>query len=109
MDQTDFKKGIRELCERRPDFRKKLAAELKKTADIYDDYMSWEALHRMADQAPKLLELLQKNGEDLEDWQEFKILTAAEYIDAVYDSFVYGVDEDEDEGEPEPEPEESED
>ena len=100
MDQTDFEKEIRELCEQRPDFRQKLAAELRKTADIYDDYMSWEALHKLADQAPKLLELLQKNGEDLEDWQEYKILMAADYIDAVFDSFIYGVDDDEDPGKP---------
>jgi hypothetical protein len=97
MDHTEFTKRIRELCERRPDFRKKLAAEVRaesgmgdKRASIDDDYMSWQALHKVTDRAPQILELLRETGEDLEDWQEFKVQLAAEYLDAVYDSLYYG-------------------
>jgi len=94
MDDTDFKKALRELCERRPDFRKKLAAEVKtvREATIHDDYMSWQALHKLTDRAPQILKLLTEKGDDLEDWQETKVQLAAEYLDAVYDSLAFGPD-----------------
>jgi hypothetical protein len=91
MDHTDFKTAIRELCEKRPDFRKKLAAEVRsiREAGIHEDYMSWQALLKVIDRAPDILEMLRDSGEDLEDWQETKIQLAAEYLDAVYDSLAY--------------------
>ena len=99
MDHTDLKKALRELCQRRPDFRKKLAAEVRaghvvgdKHAGIDDDYMSWQALLKAADRAPQILQMLRDKGEDLEDWQETKVQLAAEYLDAVYDSLTYGPD-----------------
>lgn len=97
MNHTNFKRDLRELCKRRPDFRKKLAAEVRivgraKSAAIHDDYMSWQALLKVTDQAPAILEMLGETGEDLEDWQETKIQLAAEYLDAVYDSLAYGPD-----------------
>jgi hypothetical protein len=92
MDHTDFKAAIRDLCERRPDFRKKLAAEVRREAGIHDDYMSWQALLKVIDRAPDILEMLRDSGEDLEDWQETKIQLAAEYLDAVYDSMSYDPD-----------------
>lgn len=92
MDHTRFKKAILELCERRPDFRKKLAAQMRREGAIHDDYMSWQALLKVTDRAPEILEMLNESGEDLEDWQETKIQLAAEYLDAVYDSLAYGTD-----------------
>ena len=93
MDHTHFTKAVRELCKRRPDFRKKLAAEvLRVEASIDDDYMSWQALLKVVDQAPAILKMLREGGEDLEDWQETKIQLAAEYLDAVHDSLAYGPD-----------------
>jgi hypothetical protein len=96
MDHTDFKTAIRDLCEKRPDFRKKLAAEVRPVreaaiheAAIHEDYMSWQALLKVIDLAPDILEMLRDSGEDLEEWQEMKIQLAAEYLDAVYDSLAY--------------------
>jgi hypothetical protein len=103
MDHTDFQTAIRELCERRPDFRKKLAAQVRHEAAIHDDYMSWQALLKVIDRAPDILEMLRNSGDDLEDWQETKIQLAAEYLDAVYDSLAFDMDlpHDEDEREDE--------
>jgi len=99
MDHTNFKTAIRDLCKRRPDFRKKLAAEVRREGSIHDDYMSWQALLKVVDRAPDILDMLRDSGEDLEDWQETKIQLAAEYLDAVYDSLAYEMDLDEDEDE----------
>lgn len=92
MNHTDFQTALRGLCQEHPDFRKKLAAEVRqiREATIHDDYMSWQALLKVTDRAPQILEMLRENGEDLEDWQETKVQLAAEYLDAVYDSLAYG-------------------
>lgn len=96
MQAKDFKKRLLRLCRESPEFRRRLAKEVRvvaaesRTAGIDDDYMSWQALHKLADQAPRILEMLRDLGEDLEDWQEHKIQLAAEYLDAVHDSLAYG-------------------
>lgn len=96
MPSTDLKSRLLQLCEKEPEIRRKLAAEVRRlnsrrrVAGIDDDYMSWQALHKLADQAPKILEMLRDLGEDLEDWQEHKIQLAAEYLDSVHDSLAYG-------------------
>lgn len=88
MNNTTLKKALKDLCDRNPGFRKKLARALHK-ATIHDDYMSWQALLKMKDRVPQILERLTETGEDLEDWQETKIQLASEYLDAVYDSLMY--------------------
>lgn len=96
MHTTDLQGRLLRLCQEHPDFRRRLAREIlslvdrRKVAGIDDDYLSWQALHKMADQAPKVLEMLRDLGEDLETWQEHKIQMAAEYLDAVHDSLAYG-------------------
>jgi hypothetical protein len=99
MDSNNLKKQLLRLCHESPSFRRKLAAEvqgmsrvarLARVAGIDDDYMSWQALNKLSDQAPRVLTLLRDLGEDLEDWQEHKIQLAAEYLDAVHDSLAYG-------------------
>ena len=92
MDNTNIKKALKSLCDRNPEIRKKLARALRE-ATIHDDYMSWQALLKMKDRVPQILERLTETGDDLEDWQETKIQLAAEYLDAVYDSLMYSPEE----------------
>lgn len=95
MPLTDLEKRIIRLSQEQPEFRQKFAKEIRKDlqrrrqASIDDDELSWEALHRLADQAPRILQMLRDLGEDLESWQEDNIQIAAEYIDAVHDSLAY--------------------
>lgn len=88
------------LCEERPELRKKLAAELVrqhrpvvKTADVEDNYMVLRSLMKMSERAPEILELIGSDASNLEDWQEFKINLAAEYLDSVYDSIRFRLQE----------------
>lgn len=71
--------------------RRKVAA--KKTSND-QNYMVMRSLLRLADQAPEILEMIDGDASELEDWQEFKINLAAEYIDAVFDSLRYRISED---------------
>jgi hypothetical protein len=74
MHDTEFNQKLAQLCRERPDFSRRLAAEYKslqkKEAGIYEDYMSWQALHKIMDRVPALLALLKETNQDLEDWQE---------------------------------------
>jgi len=64
--------------------RGKVAA-VRSTAAHGRDYRIWQALCRIADEAPEILEMV-RAGEDLEAWQETRIELAAEYVDSVHDS-----------------------
>jgi hypothetical protein len=55
------------------------------------DYRLWQALCRIADEAPEILEMV-RSGEDLEPWQEHRLELAAEYIDSVHDSLTCRLD-----------------
>lgn len=104
MNDTRFRKALIRLCEQRPELRKKLAVELArerapihKRADEEANYRVSRALLRMSDQAPEILQMIESEADNLEEWQEHYINMAAEYIDAVYDSILYRLqDEDED-------------
>lgn len=54
--------------------------------------MVWQALQRLAERAPQVLELIKEAPEDLEAWQEHKIALANEYVDLVYDSLKFSTD-----------------
>lgn len=88
------------LCEQRPELRKKLAVELarsskpsRKFANHDRNYMVVRSLMKMSERAPDILDMIGANADELEDWQEFKINLAAEYLDAVYDSIRFRLDE----------------
>jgi hypothetical protein len=96
MHDTEFNQKLAQLCRERPDFSRRLAAEYKslqkKEAGIYEDYMSWQALHKIMDRVPALLALLKETNQDLEDWQESQIQLASEYLDSVYDALQFRPD-----------------
>lgn len=88
------------LCKQRPELRKKLAVEmarqrkpLRKVADGDRNYMVMRAMLRMSEQAPEILDMIDGQADELEDWQEFKLLMAAEYLDSVFDSLRYRIEE----------------
>ena len=104
MNDTRFRKALMRLCEQRPELRKKLAVELarssrpsrplQKRADRESrTYMAVQSLMKISDRAPDILDMIGADGDQLEDWQEFKLNLAAEYIDAVYDSIRYRLEE----------------
>ena len=88
------------MCRQRPELRKKLAGELarsrrplRKVADSERNYMIMRSLMKISERGPDILDMLRGNADELEDWQEFKIYTAAEAIDAVFDSLYYRLQE----------------
>lgn len=102
MHDTEFQLKLAQLCRRNKGFARHLVSEIRrsktaalsKKGEIYDDYMSWQALHKIIDRAPELLELLKTSGQDLEDWQETQLQLASEYLDTVYDALRYRPDDD---------------
>lgn len=99
MHDTRFKKALLRLCKQRPELRKKLAVEMarskpvRKTADRDHNYMALRSLMKISERAPDILDMLAGNVDELEDWQEYKLHLAAEYIDAVFDSIRYRLEE----------------
>jgi hypothetical protein len=100
MNDTRFKQELMRLCEKRPELRKKLAVELarprkplRKKADSDQNYLVMRSLLRMSEQAPEILDMIDGEADELEDWQHFKLNLAAEYLDAVYDSIRYRIQE----------------
>ena len=86
------------LCEKRPELRKKLAVELarkplRKKASADANYMVVRSLLKLSERAPEILDMIDGEADELEDWQHFKLNLAAEYIDAVYDSIRYRLQE----------------
>ena len=102
MNDTRFRKALVKLCEQRPELRKKLAAELsrqrkpiRKKADEEANYMVVQSLMKLTDRSPEILEMIHSEADNLDDWQEHFINLAAEYIDAVYDSLRYRLENEE--------------
>lgn len=97
MHSTDFRKALVKLAKRHPELRKKLATELlrmprrprMKLAGSEENYMIMQSLMKIGERGPEILDLIQADADELEDWMEFKIHIAAEYLDAVYDSLRY--------------------
>ena len=91
MKATDTTTALLRLCRENPEFQKRMAQEIgtKKRAAVDRDYMVWQSLQKVMDLAPQVLELVRADLDGLEDWQEYKINLAAEYLDAVYDSLKY--------------------
>lgn len=92
-----------DLCEHAPELRKKLAVELvrqptpvQKVAHEDHNYMIFQSLMKIGERGPQVLELIGADADELEDWQEFKIHMAAEYLDAVYDSIRFRLQDEED-------------
>jgi hypothetical protein len=100
MDDTEFRRAVIRLCRKHPGFREKLAAEVRrpgsgpKTARREPGYMVWQSLRKMTDRVPELAAMVHDDADELEEWQQAKILLAAEYIDAVYDSLRYSMEDD---------------
>jgi uncharacterized protein HemY len=99
-NDTRFKQELMRLCEKRPELRKKLAVELarsrkplRKRADSEANHMIVRALLKMSERAPEILDMIDAEADELEDWQQFKLHMAAEYIDAVYDSIRFRLQE----------------
>lgn len=93
MNDTRFKQELMHLCEERPELRKKLAVELarrpkllRKKADADRNYLVVHSLLKISERAPDILDMINAEADELEDWQEFKLNLAAEYLDSVYDS-----------------------
>jgi hypothetical protein len=101
MNDTGFRKALMRLCERHPELRKKLAVELarsnrpvqKRARHDEENYMVVRSLMKISDRAPAILEMIGADADELEDWQEFKINLAADYIDSVFDSLTYRLQE----------------
>lgn len=103
MHDTEFRKALVRLCRKHPELRKKMAAELArnpkpakdstKVAGAEQNYMIVQSLMKIGERGPQILELIGADADELEDWQEFKIHIAAEYLDAVYDSLRYRAEE----------------
>jgi len=100
MNDTRFKQELMRLCKKRPELRKKLAVELvrprkplRKQADSDRNYMVMQSLLKLSERAPDILDMIGSEADELEDWQEFKITMAAAYIDAVYDSIRFRIQE----------------
>lgn len=99
MHDTQFRKALIQLCKRHPELRKKLACELarhpkcktfsKKVGGPEENYMIVQSLMKIGERGPQILEMIGADADELEDWQEFKVHLAAEYLDAVYDSLRY--------------------
>jgi hypothetical protein len=91
MKSTDHvTTALRRVLSRNPEFRKKLAHELRearsKRGALDRDYMVWQSLHKLTERAPQILDLMRSEPEDVETWHERNVNLAAEYIDAVFDS-----------------------
>jgi len=87
------------LCREHPGFREKLGAEVRGesrrvTARQEPGYMVWQSLQKMMDRVPELAAMVHDDADELEDWQQAKLIMAAEYIDAVYDSLRYSMEDD---------------
>jgi len=100
MNDTQFKQELMRLCKKRPELRKKLAVELvrprkplRKQADSDRNYMVMQALLKLSERAPDILDMIGSEADELEDWQEAKITVAAAYIDSVFDSIRYRLQE----------------
>jgi hypothetical protein len=91
MHATDVTSALLRLCRDHPEFRWKLAAEIgsSRIAAVDREYMVWQSLHKIMDLAPRILEMARADLDELEDWQEYKVNLAAEYLDAVHDSLKY--------------------
>jgi hypothetical protein len=57
------------------------------------NYMILRSLMKIGERGPQILEMIGADADELEDWQEFQVHTAAEYLDAVYDSLRYRAEE----------------
>ena len=96
MHDTQFRKALIGLYKEHPQLRKKLAKELarrpkrasvsQKVGGPEENYMVLQSLMKIGERGPEILEMIGADADELEDWQEFKIHMAAEYLDAVYDS-----------------------
>jgi hypothetical protein len=73
---------------------KKLLKDLspmpKKAFEGEANYMAVQSLQKLVELSPRLLKAIEVDPSLLEDWQEFKINTAAEAMSAVYDSMRFG-------------------
>lgn len=98
MENTELKEALRSLCRKRPGLREKLAAEVARDrrvlASMEPGYLVWQALHKMMDRVPELAALVHDDADELEEWQQHKIIMAAEYLDAVYDALRYSMEDD---------------
>jgi len=104
MHDTEFRKALIRLCEKHPELRKKMAKELvrrpkrasvsRKVGGAEENYMVLQSLMKIGERGPEILDMIGADADELEDWQEFKIHMAAEYLDAVYDSLRYRAEED---------------
>ena len=99
MNDTRFKQELMRLCEKHPELRKKLAVELarskplRKKAGGDQNYMVVRSLLKISERTPDILDMIDGEADELEDWQHFKLNLAAEYIDAVYDSIRFRLQE----------------
>ena len=87
------------LCGQHPGLREKLGAEVRTAARRtatreQPGYMVWQSLQKMSDRVPELTAMVNDDADELEEWQEHKIVLAAEYLDAVYDSLRYSMKDD---------------
>jgi len=91
-----MRRALGRLCRDRPDFREKLARQalVVKIAERDAGYMVWQSLRKMLDRLPELVAMIQDDADELEEWQQYKITMAAEYVDAVYDSLKYSAQDD---------------
>ena len=96
MNDTDLRKALVELSKKHPELREKLASEFQwreasteKEAGSQENYMLVRSLMKIAERGPQIMELIGADVDELEDWQEFKIHMAAEYLDAVFDSLYF--------------------
>jgi len=100
MQVTDVTGALLRLCREDQEFQRRLAAELGRTklAAVDREYMVWQSLQKIMDLTPKVLDMARADLDGLEDWQEYKLNLAAEYLDAVHDSLKYRPEEIEVEG-----------
>jgi len=53
-----------------------------------------ETIEALVDRVPELTAMVHDDADELEEWQQAKLILAAEYIDAVYDSLRYSLEDD---------------
>lgn len=88
-----LKKAALKLAQENPEFRKALKKELSKkasrhVADVDGNYMSRQALRKLADQAAYLLSVIDSDT-PMEDWMEAKIVRSSGMLNGVYDYMKY--------------------
>lgn len=92
MDHTKFRQALSGLLNQQPHLRSRFEEALRRDerqqrkAALDRNYMVWQSLKKLEELAPRVLEMVRLNPEDVDPWHEHKINVAAEYLDAVLDS-----------------------